>query len=116
MTYSGSPVIAGITLPKPNGASDTDAPVRSGVTLAAGGTRAFNNGVRRSFELSWSRMTEGDLATLRAAVRSAYVPYTHLDGLTYVVETGDVKADAIAGTDPTRFAVSTTLTQQTPTR
>lgn len=113
MTYTGVPILGGRPLPRPSSVSRGTATVRSRVTLAGGGARAYNSGVRKTFELSWARMTETDLLLLEQLVRTlVFTSYQDLDGLTYTVETGDVDADAIAGTDPVRFAVSTTLTQQ----
>lgn len=113
MTYTGLPVLGGRTLPRPTGVQRTSQAARSRVVLAGGSARVYNNGARKVFALSWARMTEADLAALEGVCRSQpFAAYLDLDGVTYVVETGDVDATAIAATDPVMFTASVTLTQQ----
>lgn len=114
MSYDGIPAVAGTELPRPNGVTESPEAVRMGVQLANGSLRAYSAGVRSVFELSWNRLPEATLATLRSLLAPPYVAYRHLDGKTYVVETEPPSAAAIAGTSPTRFSVSVTLREQSP--
>lgn len=115
MTYSTTlPAIAGQVIGRPTSLRESGEPVRNSVTLAGGGLRSYSAGVRRVFDLSWSRVTEDELADLRLLTAPAFVAYTHQDGTTRIVETSGVEADAIAGTDPVRFSVSLTLREQNP--
>jgi hypothetical protein len=112
MTYGGSPIIGGVTFPRPNGYAINPEPVRRTVQLAGGSTRAYSSGVRDVFELSWSKLTEAQLVALEAATRSPFVSFTALDGSSRMVETATPSADAVPGTDPVRFSVSLTLRAQ----
>lgn len=112
MTYTDVPLIAGVAFPRPSSLQEPDELVRNTVELAGGGTRAYAAGTRRVFELGWSKLTEDQVVQLRGATAAPFVAYRHVNGLTYIVETGPVSATAIAGTDPTRFQVSITLRAQ----
>lgn len=116
MAYTSVPVISGITLPRPSRTQVSNEAVRRGVALANGSSRAYNSGTRKVFELAWGKLDEATYNLLTAACAAPFTSYRHLDGATYVVETGTVQADAIAGTDPVRFSASVQLTEQTPTR
>lgn len=115
MTYDTLPAISGVTIPRPSGLHENDEPIRSSVVLAGGGLRSYSGGVRKVFELSWSKATEDLVSDLRSLLLPAFVAYRHSDGTTRMVETSGVSAEAIAGTDPVRFSVSVSLREQNPT-
>lgn len=112
MAYGTPPAINGTTLRRPSGISESPEAVDSSVELAGGATRTYDRGVRFVVDLSWSKLTETDVATLRALLRPTYVAYTHTDGVLYQVRSAPLKAEPIPGTDPVRFAASTTLREQ----
>lgn len=114
MTYATPPAISGTVIPKPNSLDERDEPVRTSVELANGSLRSYTRGTRKVYELAWNRASEATVTLLRSLLAPAFVPYLHQDGTTRIVETSAVTAAAIPATDPVRFAVSTTLTEQTP--
>lgn len=116
MSFGVAPVLAGITLPRPNAAGEAPERVGSQITLASGSMRSYTSGVRFSVELVWNRLTEDQLATVRQAAAAPVAAYTHLDGSSYVVMTEAVSATPLPGTDPVRFEVSLPLVEQTPRR
>lgn len=117
MAYGDTfPVLNGTTLRRPSSVSESPEALRRDVTLASGALRAYSSGIRSVFELSWNKLLEGEVAALRAAAALPFVPYTHVDGTTRVVETSPPSVTPLAGTDPVRFAVSISLRAQEPTR
>ena len=118
MPYAATaPVLNGVTLPRPNEAPEQVEQIGNDVTLANGSIRRYDLGERIVIPLSWKKLTESELATIRGAVSTrAAVPYLHHDGATYVVIPGRVDATPVAGTDPVLFDAELELREQTPRR
>jgi hypothetical protein len=116
MTYGTPPVLSGVVLPRPTAVTDNGEQYGSTVVLANGDERRYDGGSRLVVELTWAKLTEDRLVELLAAARPAVTTYVHVDGVAYVVLTGDVQRDAIAATDPVRFSASLTLREQAPRR
>ena len=116
MAYGSPPVLNGVVLRRPSSIDESPEALRKSVELAGGGLRSYSRGVRPTYSLAWSKLTEGELDALREAARPAFVPYVHVDGVTSIVETTAPDSSPIPGTDPVRFAVSITLRGQDPVR
>lgn len=109
------PVLNGVTLWRPVEYEEPDEFAGGTVELASGATRAFLRGVRGVWSIRWQHRTRAQVNALRGAVAGgAAVPFTALDGVTYLVLPGPVGVVAIAGTEPVRYDVTLRLTEQTP--
>lgn len=112
------PVIGGFAFRRPNGRSEPVEALRGVVELSGGSTRSYDRGIRRSWSFSWSRMTEGEVTTLRDVCRVPYVTLEREAGeVPVVVSTEDgISAEAVPGTYPVRYAVSVNLKARDPIR
>jgi hypothetical protein len=109
------PVLNGATLPRPNTVDEAPEQVGDVIELAAGGLRRYDLGERRVWSLAWNRLTEAELASIRAAAARGAVSYTHTDGTsTTVLVDGRPHAVPLPGTSPVRFDVDLVLREQTP--
>lgn len=117
MAYGTLPVLSGVTLRRPSDVSEEPEQVGTTVSLANGSERRYDLGERFVFSLGWRSMTESQVAELRAAAGRGVLPYVHVDGGLYSVLVVDrPKVTPVAGTDPTRFAVTLALREQRPVR
>lgn len=112
MTYTGLPILNGVTLPRPSGVDDGADRVGTSVQLAGGALRGYTAGRRRVVTLSWAKATESLLASLRAAATARFTAYTHVDGDVFAVEVDEPTVSAISGTEPVRFAASIMVREQ----
>lgn len=114
MAYTAQPILNGISLPRPNSASESPEQVGTRVELANGRTVPYVRGLRMIFALGWAKLTEAE----RTALLSAYSPgassYVSQDGTPYVVLADPPQWTPVPGTDPVRFDASITLREQTP--
>lgn len=118
MAYGDTlPNLAGVTLPRPNGVDESPEQVGDVITLAAGGLRRYDLGERFVYTLSWSKLTEAEVATVRAAAIRGAAVYVHTDAsVTTVLVDGRPKVVPLAGTYPVRFDVELVLRETTPRR
>lgn len=114
MTYGAAPVLNGTTLPRPNGAPEEPTQVGQDVTLAAGKIIRYDRGVRQSITYTWTKLTEAELATIRAAYTRGACSLRGVDGILRVVLCSPPKVTPIAGTSPVRFDVELAVVEQTP--
>lgn len=109
---NAQPMLNGVLLPRPSSASKTREDAASTTVLAGGAERGFSRGHRFAYDLAWGMMRPEALEALRDAVpaRRAAVPYTHTDGtVTMVWVMSGPTETPVAGTSPTRYAVSLSL-------
>lgn len=115
MAMTARPVLNGVELPRPSSNVRTPEPVEERLTLAGGGLRTYHRGFRSVFELAWASLTEDTARDVqRAATARGAVRFTDQDGTAYLVLCSPGPLEPIAGTAPTRFATSVTLTERTP--
>lgn len=107
---NNSPILNGVPVPRPNGATKQVETVRSTVALGDGSTRVYDRGFRFVFGLSWSRLTDDALADVEQAVASPVISYRHTDGISYTVETTEgLSSETLPGVFPLRHSASITL-------
>lgn len=118
MAYGDTlPILQGVTLPRPNAVDENPEQVGDVVTLANGGLRRYDLGERSVFSLSWSKLTEAELTSLRGAAGRGALSYVHTDGTaTVVLVDGRVHATPLPGTSPVRFDAELALREITPRR
>lgn len=111
---SSGPVIGGVLFRRPATLSKSIEKEGATVTLPGGQIRTYRSsrgGRRRVYSISWPKLTESELAQLEAALAPPFVTFAPSSAEeAIVVSTEDALAiEAIAGTFPIRYAVSTTL-------
>ena len=100
----GGPVIAGVVFRRPVRRRRSYEPVRSTHELANGNLRSYVVGRRVVVELSWTKLTETEVATLAELVAPAFVTYADdSESPSFVVSTDEpLEVDPVPGTFPIR--------------
>lgn len=108
---AGGPIIGGVAFRRPATRGESWEAVGSDQQLANGNTRSYRQGQRAVVSLTWAKLLEADVATLKAVVAPAVTTYqADADAEEIAMTTGDgVSAEAIAGTFPVRYSASLTL-------